>query len=90
LIAIMCMCGSAHCGSGPGARLTRRSALRLIGAAAVVPSLSGCERLAPYIVSEATIEELGLQTWARLLQRMPTVTDASVQRQVAEVASRLP
>lgn len=85
----MCMCGSAHCGSGPGAQVSRRRALQLIGAAAVVPTLGGCERLAPYIVSEETIEELGLQTWARLLQRMPTVTDADLQRQVAEVAGRL-
>ena len=43
------------------------------------PALGGCERIAPYLVSEQYIEQLGLETWARLLQRMPLSGDIEAQ-----------
>ena len=69
--------------------LTRRKALGLLAAVVAAPALGGCERIAPYLVSEQYIEQLGLETWARLLQRMPVSSDAAAQRQVADIAERL-
>jgi predicted Zn-dependent protease len=69
--------------------LTRRKALALLTAAALGPGLAGCERIAPYIVSDETVERLGFETWTRLMQRMPRSRDAAAQRQVAEIARRL-
>jgi predicted Zn-dependent protease len=69
--------------------LTRRKALRLFGAAVLAPSLAGCERLAPFLVSDEAIEQLGLQTWSKLRQQMPVSHDAVAQRQVVDIATRL-
>ena len=69
--------------------LTRRKALGLVGAAALAPSLAGCERIAPYVVSDEAVEELGLQTWTKLRQQMPVSRDPVAQRQVREIALRL-
>nr|WP_246216110.1 M48 family metallopeptidase [Microvirga makkahensis] len=57
--------------------------------AALAPIVAGCERIAPFIVSDETVEQLGLETWARLRQQMPVSQDARAQRQVAAVAKRL-
>lgn len=78
----MSMCNGVHL-------LTRRKALRLLAAAGAAPALGGCERIAPYVVSQAYIEELGLETWAALLQRMPASSDGEAHRRVAEIAERL-
>ena len=83
----MCRCGTIHHRRSPA--LTRRAALRLVGGAALAPMLAGCERIAPLVVSEETVEELGLQTWARLRDRMPLSTDEEARRAVASVAQRL-
>ncbi len=85
----MCTCGLTPCNPHPSRGLTRRHALRAIGAVALAPSLAGCERIAPYIVSEETVEQLGVQTWAKLQQQMPASRDATAQRRVAEIARRL-
>ena len=85
----MCTCGSGSCSGSSQRTLTRRWALRLLGAAALAPTLAGCERIAPYIVSADTVERLGLQTWSKLQQGMPTSRDTAAQRQVAEIARRL-
>jgi predicted Zn-dependent protease len=69
--------------------LTRRNALGLLAAAAAAPALGGCERIAPWVVSQEYIDELGLETWARLLQRMPVSGDDAAHRQVAGIAERL-
>jgi predicted Zn-dependent protease len=84
----MCTCGPHRrglfqCG------LTRRSALRLFGAAAVAPALAGCERIAPYIVSDETVEALGIETWTRLQRQMPVSRDAGARRRVADISRRL-
>ncbi len=85
----MCTCGLTSCGSRAPGGLTRRKALRLIGAAALAPGLAGCERIAPYLVLEETVEQLGLQTWVKLRQQMPVSRDPAAQRRVAEIARRL-
>ena len=85
----MCTCGFVHPTSSPPAGLTRRRALRLVCAAALAPTLTGCERIAPYLVSEETVEQLGEQTWARMQQQMPISRDAGARRRVGAVAERL-
>ena len=69
--------------------LTRRKTLGLLAAAAAAPALGGCERIAPYMVSQEYLEQLGQETWARLLERMPVSGDDGAHRQVAEIAERL-
>ena len=81
------MCRS--CRSIPAVGHTRRRALGLLGAVALAPSLAGCERIAPFLVSDETVEQLGVETWTRLRQQMPVSRDAVVQRRVAEIATRL-
>ncbi|MXQ14872.1 M48 family metalloprotease [Microvirga makkahensis] len=63
--------------------------MHLFVGAALAPIVAGCERIAPFIVSDETVEQLGLETWARLRQQMPVSQDARAQRQVAAVAKRL-
>jgi predicted Zn-dependent protease len=63
--------------------------LRLIACAAVVPALAGCDQVAPYVVSDETVENLGLETWSRLQQRMPISRSADARRRVTEIARRL-
>jgi predicted Zn-dependent protease len=85
----MCTCGLDHrrfCRSGG---LTRRTALRLVGAAALTPTLAACERIAPFLVTEETVEQLGEQTWAKLQQQMPISRDAAEQRRVVDISRRL-
>ena len=72
----------------PGS-LNRRMALRVLAGAAHAPGLAACERIAPFLVSDATVEQLGIETWARLQQRMPVSQDPGAQRRVADIASRL-
>ncbi|MCB5176332.1 MULTISPECIES: M48 family metallopeptidase [Microvirga] len=85
----MCNCDFSYRASSPKNALSRRKALRLMACAAVAPALAGCERIAPFVVSDETVEQLGLETWSRLQQRMPVSRDAGAQRQVAEIATRL-
>jgi predicted Zn-dependent protease len=86
----MCTCKLRYSPSLAPADLTRRRALHLFVAAALAPTVAGCEHIAPFIVSDETVEQLGLETWAsRLRQQMPVSQDARAQRQVAEIARRL-
>ncbi len=57
--------------------------------AGVAPALAGCERIAPFLVSDETVEQLGLETWSRLRQQMPISRNAEAQRRVAAIAQRL-
>ena len=85
----MCTClQNERCFHTPSG-VSRRKALRLIACTMVAPALSGCDRIAPFVVSEATVEQLGLETWARLRQQMPVSRNAAAQQQVAEIARRL-
>ena len=52
--------------------VSRRKALRLISCTVVAPALSGCDRIAPFVVSEATVEQLGLETWSIATLQMAT------------------
>lgn len=86
---MMCECGRhGRRAFGPGG-LTRRGALRLVAAAAAAPALAGCERIAPFVVSDETVEQLGLETWGRLKQQMPASTDAAARRRVGGIVQRL-
>lgn len=60
-----------------------------MAAAAAAPALAGCDQIAPYLVSQESIEQMGLETWARLVERMPASRDADAQAQVAGIAERL-
>jgi predicted Zn-dependent protease len=84
----MCTClQNARC--HPQSTVSRRRAPHLIACTVVAPTLSGCDRIAPFVVSEETVEQLGLETWARLRQQMPISRNAGAQQQVAEIARRL-
>src|ERR671916_2720624 len=85
----MCTCGLVHPTFSPPGGLTRRRVLRLVCAAALAPTLTGCERIAPYLVSEETVEQLGKQSWARMQQQMPISRDAGARRRVVGIAERL-
>jgi predicted Zn-dependent protease len=83
----MCTCGSSQLFASRA--LTRRAALRLLAGATAAPAVAGCERIAPYVVSDDAVEQLGLETWARLRQRMPLSRNEEAQRLVAGIAQRL-
>jgi predicted Zn-dependent protease len=85
----MCTCKLSYCPSSAPGALTRRRTLRLLVGVTLGPAVAGCERVAPFIVSDETVEQLGLETWARLRQQMPVSQDAGAQWQVAEIARRL-
>jgi predicted Zn-dependent protease len=85
----MCTCKLRSSASLAPTALTRRRALHLFVSAALAPTVAGCERVAPFIVSDGTVEQLGLETWARLRQQMPVARDARAQWQVTEIAKRL-
>lgn len=85
----MCTCRFRYFSPAPSASPTRRLALQLVVGAALAPTLAGCERIAPLAVSDETVEQLGLETWARLRQQMPVSQDVGAQRQVAQIAARL-
>ena len=85
----MCTClQNDRCFHTPSS-VSRRKALRLIACTVVAPALSGCDRIAPFVVSEETVKQLGLETWARLRQQVPVSRNAAAQRQVTEIARRL-
>lgn len=85
------MCISCHSSPSPaGSRtLSRRKVLGFLACAGVAPALGGCERIAPYLVSDETVERLGLETWSRLRQQMPLSQDQQARRRVAAIAQRL-
>jgi predicted Zn-dependent protease len=85
----MCSCGLPHPTSSASAALSRRAALRLLAGATLAPTLAGCDRIAPYLVSDATVEQLGRETWDRLRRKMPVSADVRAQQQVAGIAERL-
>jgi predicted Zn-dependent protease len=74
----MCHCKLSYHGSSCPEALTRRKALRLFACAALAPAVAGCDRVAPYVVSNETVETLGLETW-----------NAAAQRKTADIARRL-
>ena len=84
----MCVCHLTYRPSSAGT-VTRRGLLRLAAAAAAAPALGGCERVAPFIVSEETVEQLGLETWSRLRQQMPASRDPGALQHVSAIARRL-
>jgi predicted Zn-dependent protease len=85
----MCHCKLSYHGSSCPEALTRRKALRLFACAALAPAVAGCDRVAPYVVSDETVETLGLETWRRLQERMPSSRNAAAQRKTADIARRL-
>jgi predicted Zn-dependent protease len=88
----MCTSGPPHRAHLPDAlsgTLTRRNALRRLGGLSAVPALAGCDRVAPWIVSDETVEALGLQSWGRVKARMPASRDSGARRLVERVASRV-
>jgi predicted Zn-dependent protease len=85
----MCHCKLSYHGSSCPEALTRRKALRLFACAALAPAVAGCDRVAPYVVSNETVETLGLETWSRLQERMPVSRNAAAQRKTADIARRL-
>ena len=89
VVGTMCTCKLPYSLSSVLPALTRREALHLVLGVTLAPTVAGCERVAPFIVSDETVEQLGLETWARLRQQMPVSQNAEAQRQVTEIARRL-
>lgn len=69
--------------------MSRRRALALLGGLSLSPMLSGCDRVAGLIVSDDMVEELGIETWARLRAQMPVSSDQAAQAMAERIAVRL-
>jgi predicted Zn-dependent protease len=69
--------------------MTRRRALCCLAAGALTPALAGCERIASFLVSEEAVEQLGIETWARMRQQLPASRDPNALESVAGTANRL-
>jgi predicted Zn-dependent protease len=89
VVGTMCTCKPPYSLSSVLPARTRREALHLFLGVTLAPTVAGCERVAPFIVSDETVEQLGLETWARLRQQMPVSQNAGAQQQVTEIARRL-
>ena len=75
VVGTMCTCKLPYSLSSVLPALTRREALHLVLGVTLAPTVAGCERVAPFIVSDETVEQLGLETWARLRRADASVTE---------------
>jgi Zn-dependent protease with chaperone function len=89
LLCAMCLCRSPHCLSLAPRAFSRRKALQVAVGLSSLPVLAGCDEIAPLIVPDGTVEQLGLQTWARLAARMPPSRNPAAQRLVERTSMRL-
>jgi predicted Zn-dependent protease len=85
----MCTCGLPDRSRLTRGALSRRHALRLLAGVTLLPATTGCDRVASLVVSDEMVEQLGLETWGRLRQRMPISQDAQARQRVAQIARRL-
>ncbi len=67
-------------------RMNRRTMLGLSGAAAL-PMLAGCDNVD--LVSDETVEAMGLEAWADIRQSSPVAADADLQNALNQVSTRL-
>jgi predicted Zn-dependent protease len=67
---------------------TRRQLLRL-GGAASLPLLGGCDQLPVQLVSDETVEAMGLEAWAALREQTPASGRRDLQAALDGVAARL-
>jgi predicted Zn-dependent protease len=74
------------CTPFPTARATRRA---LLAAAAVAPLAACDEGLPVTLVSDETVEKLGLKTWSRMRADMPPSRNAERQQVVRDTSDRL-
>jgi predicted Zn-dependent protease len=65
--------------------MTRRTMLKLSGAGTLL--LGGCDNV--NLVSDATVEAMGLQAWADIRQTTPVAADTALQVTLNQVATRL-
>lgn len=82
----MCTCPKAP--DRPDA-VSRRGALRLLGAAGLAPALGGCDQVASILVPRETVVDLGIETWRRLRQQMRPAGDPALSRRVEGIALRV-
>jgi predicted Zn-dependent protease len=68
--------------------ISRRTLLRGAGAAAV-PLLSGCDNLPIDLVSDETVEEMGLRAWEQLTTTAPPSEEPDLQAAADRVSARL-
>lgn len=68
--------------------ITRRRLLKLSGAAAL-PLLSGCDDPPVDLVSDETMERLGLETWEEIRAQSRVAGDRDLQAEVDRVSGRL-
>ncbi len=73
----------------PSPLLSRRSVLRLMGAAAATPAVVACDKIAVPLLSEETVEQMGLETWSQIRRQMRPSTDARARARVGDIARRL-
>ena len=69
-------------------RLGRRDFLRL-GGASLVPLLAGCDDPPVELVSDETMEAMGLQAWEDIRATSPATSDSRLQTAVDRVSARL-
>lgn len=66
--------------------INRRTMLKFSGASALFP-LAGCDEID--LVSDETVEAMGLQAWADIRQATPVAADAAAQAALNEVTGQL-
>ena len=85
----MCPCHDPSVCVPAGPDADRRAVLRMLAGAAAVPLLGGCERLPIHLVSDETVQQLGLETWQRIRSQTPPSRDPALQSTVHQVGRRL-
>lgn len=69
---------------------TRRRILTLLGATAATPLLGACGEELPFnLISDSTVEEMGLQAWQEIRGKTPASNDPSLQSALDQVSARL-
>ena len=85
----MCTCRSIdHTACTPGT-LTRRRFAKLLVGTALAPMVTGCDQIAPYLVSDDAVMQLGRETWDKLQQKLPASRNAQGRQLVEEISRRL-
>ena len=79
-------------GRGHDILVNRRRALGLLAGATAAPLLAGCDEQDGFpirLVSDETVQQLGLETWQRLRAEIPASDDGELQRTLRQTGRRL-
>ena len=91
-VQALCPCCPPGRAQHGGAPVGRRRALGLLIGTAVAPLTAGCDEQDGFpirLVSDETVQQLGLETWQRLRAEVPASDDRGLQRALQESGGRL-